>query len=194
MSLLDLPEELLQLVSKHFEADEWAQGPAQACRLLNRMHLPRIELYEPVSSSAVLCSSQLSPIYHELKPSMVKHGHLLVAQDPFRYAAEEGQGAKARQRIYSRFEWAGRRMGQATTSLDITFRPCTGLSPDNIGKAIIAAVSSSLDTLENLTCFTYATYHGPFPGIKWADMAGCMFTDWLLQETPSLEVLTLHVA
>lgn len=52
-----------------------------------------------------------------------------MAQDVSPNAVEEDQGTKTRQRTFSRFEWAGRRMGLATTSLDIVFWPCTSLTP-----------------------------------------------------------------
>ncbi len=47
LSLLQLPVAMLQQVSKHFQAQEWAQGPSQTCSLLNHMQLPRIIL-EPL--------------------------------------------------------------------------------------------------------------------------------------------------
>ena len=39
-----LPLHILQDISKRFSAVEWACGPAQTCRLLSGMHLPRIAL------------------------------------------------------------------------------------------------------------------------------------------------------
>ena len=44
MDLLDLPEEILQCIAKGFTLSEWAKGPALACRLFNRMKLPRVDL------------------------------------------------------------------------------------------------------------------------------------------------------
>ena len=48
VKLLDLPQEVLHVISSHFKAHEWAQGPAQSCRLLSRMDLPRVALHLPV--------------------------------------------------------------------------------------------------------------------------------------------------
>ena len=50
INLLDLPQEILQAISSHIRAHEWAQGPAQSCRLLSRMDLPRVALHLPVRS------------------------------------------------------------------------------------------------------------------------------------------------
>ena len=47
-NLLDLPQEVLHAISSHIKAHEWAQGPAQSCRLLSRMDLPRVALHLPV--------------------------------------------------------------------------------------------------------------------------------------------------
>lgn len=50
INLLDLPQEILQAISSHIRAHEWAQGPAQSCRLLSRMDLPCVALHLPVRS------------------------------------------------------------------------------------------------------------------------------------------------
>ncbi len=42
--LLSLPLETLQDIALHFTLAEWVQGPAQACRLLHQMKLPRVDL------------------------------------------------------------------------------------------------------------------------------------------------------
>ena len=43
--LLQLPREVLQLISRHLTAPEWSRGPCLACRHLCNLELPRIELY-----------------------------------------------------------------------------------------------------------------------------------------------------
>ena len=48
IKLLDLPQEVLHAIFSHFKAHEWAQGPAQSCRLLSRMDLSRVALHLPV--------------------------------------------------------------------------------------------------------------------------------------------------
>ena len=48
INLLDLPQEVLHAIFSHFKAHEWAQGPAQSCRLLSRMVLSRVALHVPV--------------------------------------------------------------------------------------------------------------------------------------------------
>ena len=42
---MDLSEDILQLISVHLKADEWARGASQACRRLYRMHLPCISMH-----------------------------------------------------------------------------------------------------------------------------------------------------
>ena len=49
INLLDLPQEVLHAIFSHITAHEWAQGPAQSCRLLSRMDLSRVTLNVPVS-------------------------------------------------------------------------------------------------------------------------------------------------
>ena len=58
---------------------------------------------------------------------------------------------------------------------------------------MIGAISSSPGTLENLKCLRSAIDCEEFARDDWADVAGGMITDWLLQEAPSLERLTLDV-
>ena len=48
ITLLDLPQEVLHAIFSHIKAHEWAQGPAQSCRFLSRMDLPRLALQLPV--------------------------------------------------------------------------------------------------------------------------------------------------
>ena len=43
-NLVRLPVEILQRISKHFTAQEWARGPSQTCSLLYNMGLPHIVL------------------------------------------------------------------------------------------------------------------------------------------------------
>ena len=43
-TLLDLPEEILQTIAKHFDADEWARGPSMTCPRLYKMPLTRLAL------------------------------------------------------------------------------------------------------------------------------------------------------
>lgn len=52
--LQDLPLEVLQTISRRLSAVEWARGPAQTCRLLSDMHLPRIALDPLERVSAIL--------------------------------------------------------------------------------------------------------------------------------------------
>jgi len=47
VNLLDLPVEILQSISAHFKAEEWARGASQACRQFNNMHLPHIFVRPP---------------------------------------------------------------------------------------------------------------------------------------------------
>ena len=44
INLLELPQEVLHAICSHIKAHEWAQGPAQSCRLMSRMDLPRLTL------------------------------------------------------------------------------------------------------------------------------------------------------
>ena len=64
-SLVRLPMEILQRISKHFTAQEWARGPSQACSLLYHMGLPHIVL---------------KPLLPLLNPSIVRPltPHLLI--------------------------------------------------------------------------------------------------------------------
>ena len=57
MNLLDLPQEVLHAIMTQFEAHEWAQGPAQSCRILSKMDLPRLALHLPVSCRAAHATS-----------------------------------------------------------------------------------------------------------------------------------------
>lgn len=43
--LLRLPSEILQLISTHLYASEWARGPCLACRLLRDLELPNLSVY-----------------------------------------------------------------------------------------------------------------------------------------------------
>ena len=57
-NLLDLHGTALQEIAKHFQADEWAKVPGQACRLLRMMHLPCMDLtipHEEVDPLLTLC-------------------------------------------------------------------------------------------------------------------------------------------
>ena len=56
-NLLDLPQEVLHAIFSHIKAHEWAQGPAQSCRLLSRMDLPRVALHLPVKDVSCACHS-----------------------------------------------------------------------------------------------------------------------------------------
>ena len=42
--LLNIPEEIVQQIARPFTLAEWVKGPAQACRLLHLMKLPRVDL------------------------------------------------------------------------------------------------------------------------------------------------------
>ncbi len=44
VELLSLPEEILQNVARHFTLAGWVEGPAQACRRLRRLELPKVDL------------------------------------------------------------------------------------------------------------------------------------------------------
>ena len=57
MKLLDLPQEVLHAIMTQFEAHEWAQGPAQSCRILSKMDLPRLALHLPVRCRAAHATS-----------------------------------------------------------------------------------------------------------------------------------------
>ena len=58
------PEDILQSISKHFRAYEWARGPGQACRLLNQMHLPRMALQPLLDPQTVgPCNQALGPTF-----------------------------------------------------------------------------------------------------------------------------------
>ena len=43
-ALLDLPTEILQAIADHFDAAEWATGPAIACQRLYKMPLTRLSV------------------------------------------------------------------------------------------------------------------------------------------------------
>ena len=56
VGLLDLPLEVLHAIFSHFQAHEWAKGPANSCLFLNRIDLSRLALRLPVRFQAVLAT------------------------------------------------------------------------------------------------------------------------------------------
>lgn len=42
-----LPDDVFDGIASHFTVRQWAQGPAQACCSLHRMHLPHLVLDVP---------------------------------------------------------------------------------------------------------------------------------------------------
>ena len=77
--LLDLPQEVLHAIFSHIKAHEWAQGPAQSCRLLSKMDLPRLALHLPVRSFS--CGCHLPGLGPSRADALLQRGGSLLITD-----------------------------------------------------------------------------------------------------------------
>lgn len=56
-------------------------------------------------------------------------------------------------------QWAARRMGPITATLDVSYRSFTGAPSEEKGDSFINAFSGlAIAQLKNLTCFTYSPF------------------------------------
>ena len=77
-------------------------------------------------------------------------------------------------------QWAARRMGPITATLDVSYRSFTGAPSEEKGDSFINAFSGlAIAQLKSLTCFTYS----PFEYLE-EDDAAKAFTGWVLEHAP----------
>ena len=183
IELLDLPLEVLQAISSHIRAHEWAQGPAQSCRLLSRMDLPHVALHLPVMNLAACATFEVpNPSLGMLCSCKGFTSRVLTGAS----CAQNDEGTSWHEdgRCLAGLRWAAKRVGPSTQRLDLfsVGRECRNSS--RASGDMIAAFGNA-HHLGQLLCLQAILY-------RHDEGFGEGFLLWLLHRVPNL--LALQIA
>ena len=183
----------MQSIAEHFDAHEWARGPSQSCRRLNKLPLTRLAIQEvgPASLSAA------HPPFQEAHTAAGSDSYLtfvhsvqVMALNEETFGAQcQTVGAMVTQRFASGLRWAAERTSAATRSLVIQCALAEALIGAAAVNPLVAAISGGAH-LSNLRSLAFMAY--PFEeGGNDLTLVGLL--DWLLEHAPDVKTAFLRV-
>ena len=184
IKLLDLPQEVLHAIFSHFKAHEWAQGPAQSCRLLSGMDLPRVALHLPVRHQLRICMHVCMPLFKVPKLPVRTLSLCRASIDSGltgTLCAQIKRSLHGITRCLAGLTWAAKRMGPSTHWLDVCLSPCESKADEEL-----IAAFGSVQHRGQVLCLQ-ADLSTAFS----SDGFAREFLVWLLKSVPNLVALNL---